>query len=66
MTRPTANRRSRRRIVAVVLAFVAILAILVEPLPKGFVVFSITRAHGIDAGDLSAIFLLLVAARLAI
>ena len=51
---------------AVVLAFVAVLALLVEPLPKGFVVLSITHAHGIDAGDLPAILLLLVAARLAV
>ena len=49
-----------------VLVTVAVLAIVVEPFPKGFVVLSITHAHGIDAGDLPAVLLLVVAARLAI
>jgi hypothetical protein len=37
-----------------------------EPFPKGLVLLSITRKHGIDAGDLPAIILLLVAALLAV
>jgi hypothetical protein len=52
--------------VAIVLAVVAVVAIVVEPFPKGFVVLELTRAHGIDAGDLPAILLLLAAALLAV
>ena len=48
------------------LAVVAVLAIIVEPFPKGLVVLSITRAHGIDAGDFPAILLLLLAVWLVI
>jgi hypothetical protein len=52
--------------VAAVLAAVAVAAIVVEPFPATPVLLSITRAHGIDAGDLPAIVLLLVAAWLAL
>jgi hypothetical protein len=48
------------------LVAVAAVAIVVEPLPRGFVLLEITRAHGIEAGDLPAIFLLLAAAWLAV
>jgi hypothetical protein len=65
MPRPAANRNIRM-VVAAVLAAVAVVAILVEPFPKGFVLFSITRRHGVDAGDLPAILLLLAAAWLAV
>jgi hypothetical protein len=58
--------RSRRRLLALALAALAAVLILAEPFPKGFVVLSITRSHGIDAGDLPALALLLVAAWLAI
>jgi hypothetical protein len=58
--------RSRRRLLALALAALAVVLILAEPFPKGFVVLSITRSHGIDAGDLPALALLLVAAWLAI
>ncbi len=45
-----------------VLAVLAVIAIIVEPFPKGFVLLEITHEHGIDVGDLPAIALLLVAA----
>jgi hypothetical protein len=57
---------SRRRLLALALAALAVVLILSEPFPKVFVVLSITRSHGIDAGDLPALALLLVAAWLAI
>jgi hypothetical protein len=63
--RPAATRRIQQRVVAVVLAAVAVVALVVEPLPKGFLLLSITETHGIEAGDLPAILLLFAAARLA-
>jgi hypothetical protein len=54
--------RVARRIIAAVLAALAIAAIIVEPLPHGFVLLSITKTHGIDGGDIPAILLLLIAA----
>jgi hypothetical protein len=60
------DTRSRRKPLALALAALAVLLILSEAFPKGFVVLSITRSHGIDAGDLPALALLLVAAWLAI
>jgi hypothetical protein len=68
--RPTITRprspRARRRILAVVLAAVAIGLVIVEPFPKGVVLVSFTDKHGIDVGDLPAIALLLLAAWLAL
>jgi O-antigen ligase len=61
MTKPS-SRRSRRRVLAVVLAAVGIGLVVVEPFPKGAVLVSFTETHGIDASDLPAIVLLLVAA----
>jgi hypothetical protein len=58
--------RRRRRILVIVLAVVAISIVVIEPFPRGFVLLSLTETHGIDAGDLPAIALLLVAAMLAI
>ena len=49
---------------AVGLLAVAVALILLEPFPKGIAV-GITETHGIEAGDLPAIILLLVAAWLA-
>jgi hypothetical protein len=57
-----ATRRCTRRIVAALLLLMAIIAVIVEPLPKGFVLIPITDEHGIDAGDLPAIGLILSAA----
>jgi hypothetical protein len=58
--------RSRRRLLALVLAAVAVGLVVVEPFPKGRVLFSLTSTHGVDAGDLPAFALLLVAAGLII
>jgi hypothetical protein len=56
----------RRRLLAFVLAAVAVGLVVVEPFPKGKVLFSLTATHGVDAGDLPACALLLVAVSLAI
>jgi hypothetical protein len=66
MTRSAARRDRWRKVTAVGLVAVAIAAIIVEPFPKGFVLLSFTHKHGIDAGDIPAIILLLVAAWLAV
>jgi hypothetical protein len=52
--------------VAVVVAAVGVGLVVVEPFPKGAVLVSFTESHGIDAGDLPAIVLLLLAAWLAL
>jgi hypothetical protein len=65
MSRPTPIRR-RRRLLALVLAVVAIGLLVVEPFPKGEVLLSITHAHGVDSGDIPALGMLLVAACLVI
>jgi len=44
----------------------SITAIIVEPFPKGPVLVSITEEHGIDAGDIPAIALLLAAIGMAV
>jgi hypothetical protein len=54
--------RSRRRLLALVLAAVAVGLVVVEPFPKGRVLLSLTSTHGVDAGDLPPFALLLVAA----
>jgi hypothetical protein len=48
------------------LAALAIALVVVEPFPKGEVLLSLTKSHGVDAGDIPALGLLLVAACLAI
>jgi hypothetical protein len=58
--------RSRRRRLALVLAAVAVGLVVVEPFPKGRVLLSLTSTHGVDAGDLPAFALLVVAAGLVI
>jgi hypothetical protein len=58
--------RPRRKVLAVVLVAVAIGLVVVEPFPKGVVLLSLTDTHGIHAGDLPALALLLVAAWFAI
>jgi len=57
---------SRRRLLALVLAAVAVGLVVVEPFPKGRVLLSLTSTHGVDAGDLPAFALLVVAAGLVI
>jgi hypothetical protein len=49
-----------------VLATVGVGMVIVEPFPKGVVLFSLTETHGVDTGDLPALALLLVAAWLAV
>jgi hypothetical protein len=46
---------------ALVLAAVAVGLVALEPFPKGEVLLSLTSTHGIDAGDLPAFALLLLA-----
>lgn len=58
--------QTRRRLVALILAAVAIVLVIIEPFPKGPVLLSLTHTHGIDIGDLPAVALLIVAACLAI
>jgi hypothetical protein len=65
MSSHTKTRR-RRRLLALMLATVAVGMVVVEPFPKGDVLVSLTQSHGVDAGDLPAVALLLVAAWLAI
>jgi hypothetical protein len=62
MSRLRAARR-RRRLLALMLATVAAGLLVLEPLPKGRVLLSLTSTHGVDAGDLPALALLLVAIR---
>ena len=64
MTTPQ-SARARRRILALALVTVAACIIAAEPFPKGAVLFSLTESHGVDAGDLPALALLLVAGWLA-
>jgi hypothetical protein len=65
MSSRTPTRR-RRRLLALVLAAVAVALVIVEPFPKGSVLFSLTPTHGVDAGDLPAVALLLIAVGLAV
>jgi len=55
------RRGSRRLALAMVLIVVATWAVVDEPGPRGPVILALTRTHGIDAGDLPAIALYLVA-----
>ena len=58
--------RRRRRVLALVLAAVAVGLVVVEPFPKGKVLLSLTQTHGVDTGDIPALVILLVAACLAV
>jgi hypothetical protein len=60
------STRLRRRVRALVLVAVAVGMVIVEPFPKGDVLFKLTATHGIDTGDLPALALLLIAACLAL
>jgi len=52
--------------VALVLAVLAVVLVVAEPFPKGEVLVSLTGSHGVDAGDLPSLGLLLLAGWLAI
>jgi hypothetical protein len=60
MTAPQ-SARSRRRILALALVTVAACTLVAEPFPKGVVLFTLTESHGVDAGDVPALVLLLLA-----
>jgi hypothetical protein len=60
MTAPQ-SARSRRRILALALVTVAACTLVAEPFPKGVVLLTLTESHGVDAGDLPALVLLLLA-----
>jgi hypothetical protein len=60
MTTPQ-SARSRRRLLALALVTVAACMLVTEPFPKGVVLVSLTQSHGVDAGDLPALVLLVVA-----
>ena len=64
--RTTEDARRRRRVVALALAVLAVVLVVAEPFPKGEVLVSLTESHGVDAGDLPSVGLLLVAGWLAI
>jgi hypothetical protein len=66
MRRTTEDARRRRRLVALVLAVLAAVLVVAEPFPKGEVLVSLTGSHGVDAGDLPSLGLLLLAGWLAI
>ena len=61
MTRSAVQRRTRRIALALLLGVVAVVLIIAEPFPKGFVLLALSHKHGVDAGDLPAIALLLIA-----
>jgi hypothetical protein len=58
--------RAWRLAAALVLVVVATVMVLVEPFPQGAVLVSLTRTHGVDAGDLPAVGLDLLAGVLAL
>jgi hypothetical protein len=61
------SRRGRqRRILAFVLVVLAIGLVVVEAIPNGVVLVTLTATHGVHAGDLPVLALLLVAGWLAI
>jgi hypothetical protein len=66
MQHPPWDGRRRRRLLALALVALAVALILIEPFPKGMVLVSLSRTHGVDAGDLPAIALVVVAGWLAL
>jgi hypothetical protein len=59
------SARARRRLLALALVTVAACMLAAEPFPKAVVLLSLTASHGVDAGDLPALVLLLLGGRLA-
>jgi hypothetical protein len=63
------QRRTRRApglAVGFVLVVIATAMVILEPFPHGATLLALTHEHGIDAGDVPAIALYLVAALLAL
>jgi hypothetical protein len=60
------RRATQRRILAFVLVVLAIGLVVVDAIPSGVVLLSLTATHGIHAGDLPLLALLVVASYLAI
>ena len=56
----------KRKLLSVSLVLAAATIIVLEPFPKGVVLLALTGTHGIHAGDLPAVALLLIAGRLMI
>jgi hypothetical protein len=61
LMRSATTRSALRKVAATVLLAAALAAIVVEPFPKGVVLLALTEEHGVDAGDLPAIALLVAA-----
>jgi hypothetical protein len=60
------RRATQRRIVAVALVVVAIGLVVVNAIPNGVVLVSLTATHGVHAGDLPVLALLVAAGWLTI
>jgi hypothetical protein len=60
------RRRTQRRILAFLLVVLAIGLVVVEAIPNGVVLVTLTATHGVHAGDLPVLALLLAAGWLAI
>ena len=59
-------RGTQRKILAFVLVVLAIGLVVVEAIPNGVVLVTLTATHGVHAGDLPVLALLLAACLLAI
>jgi hypothetical protein len=60
------RRGTQRRILAFLLVVLAIGLVVVEAIPNGVVLITLTATHGVHAGDLPVLVLLVVAGWLAI
>jgi hypothetical protein len=60
------RRATQRRILAFVLVVLAIGLVVVEAIPNGAVLVTLTATHGVHAGDLPVLVLLLAAGWLTI
>jgi hypothetical protein len=60
------GRDTQRRILAFLLVLLAIGLVVVEAIPNGAVLLSLTATHGVHVGDLPVLGLLLAAGWLAI
>lgn len=66
MVIPSSRRGRQRRILAFLLVVLAIGLVVVEAIPNGVVLVTLTATHGVHAGDLPVLALLLAAGWLAI